>query len=164
VRDSLAVPVWRADSLQLSDLLVAHRVVSRVEGEPLTWRDLTIEPSRTLEVTPGSSLWVVWEAYGVVPDRRGVGHYDVTLSLQDADARALPVRLLERLGVGRPEQGVELAWRAERRLSADGRALEYVAIELPGDGAGEYRLEVTVRAGERVARSVRRVTVVPVAP
>jgi len=156
--------VWRADSLQLSDLLVAHRVSPRVEGDPLTWRDLTIEPSRTLEVTPGTSLWVVWEAYGILPDARGIGRYEVTLSLQDADARSLPVRMLERLGVGRREQGVELAWSAERRLSADGRALEYVALELPGEAAGEYRLEVTVRAGERVARSVRRVTVVPVAP
>ena len=163
-RDTVAAPVWRADSLQLSDLLVAHRVVSRVEGEPLTWRDLTIEPSRTLEVTPGASLWVVWEAYGIVPDGRGIGHYDVTLSLQDAEARALPMRLLERLGVGRREQGVELAWSAERRLSADGRALEYVSLELPGEAVGEYRLAVTVRAGERVARSVRRLTVVPVEP
>jgi hypothetical protein len=156
--------VWRADSLQLSDLLVAHRVVSRVEGDPLTWRDLTIEPSRTLEVTPGASLWVVWEAYGIVADARGFGRYDVTLSLQDAEARSLPVRVLERMGVGRREQGVALGWAAARRLSADGRALEYVAIELPGEGAGEYRLEVTVRVGEQVARSVRRVTVIPVAP
>ncbi len=164
VRDTLAVPVWRADSLQLSDLLVAHRVGSRVEGDPLTWRDLAIEPSRTLEVTPGASLWVIWEAYGIEADARGIGRYEVTLSLQDADARSLPVRLLERLGVGRGERGAELAWAAERRLSADARALEYVAIELPGEAAGEYRLEVTVRAGERVARSVRRVTVVPVGP
>ena len=164
VRDSLAVPVWRADSLQLSDLLVAHRVGPRVEGDPLTWRDLVIEPSRTLEVTPGASLWVVWEAYGVVPDARGIGRYEVTLSLQDADARSLPVRLLEGLRVRRGEPGVELRWAAERRLAADGRALEYVAIELPGEAAGEYRLEVTVRAGERVARSVRRVTVVAVEP
>jgi len=56
-----------------------------------------------------------WQDVRVVPDARGVGQYDVTLSLQDADARSLPVRLLERLGVGRREQGVELAWGAERR-------------------------------------------------
>ena len=55
-------------------------------------------------------------------------------------------------------------WSAERRLSADGRALEYVALELPTEAVGEYRLAVTVRAGERVARSVRRLTVVPVEP
>ena len=165
VRDTLTASVWQADSLQLSDLLVAHRVVSRVEGDPLTWRDLTIEPSRTLEVTPGASLWVVWEAYGVVPDGRGIGRYEVTLSLQDADARSLPVRVLERLGVRRGEPSVQLAWAVERRLAADGRALEYVAVALPAEAAGEYRLEVTVRAGERVARSVRRVTVVsPAAP
>jgi hypothetical protein len=156
--------VWRPDSLQLSDLLVAHQVRSRVEGEPRTWRDLVIEPSRTLDVTPGASLWVVWEAYGIALDARGLGRYEVTLALQDAAARSLPLRLLERVGVRRGEPSVQLAWAAERRLSGDGRALEYVAVELPAEAAGEYRLAVTVRAGERVATSVRRVTVVPVEP
>jgi tetratricopeptide (TPR) repeat protein len=162
VRDSLVVPAWPPDSLLVSDLLVAHGVTPRVEGDPLTWRDLGVEPSRTLEVTPGSSLWVVWEVYGARPDERGNGRYEVALSLQDAAARSLPLRLLERMGVRRAgAQGVRLEWTAERRLAADGRALEFVQLELPPEAEGEYRLDVTVREGGRVATMARRLAVVP---
>ncbi len=165
VRDSLVVPAWPADSLTLSDLFVAHGVRPLGEGEPLTWRDLGVEPSRTLEVTPGSSLWVVWEVYGARPDARGQGRYQVALSLQDAGARSLPLRLLERIGVRRAgAEAVRLEWAAERRLAADGRALEYVQLELPPEAEGEYRLEVTVREGERAATMVRRLAVVPLRP
>jgi tetratricopeptide (TPR) repeat protein len=161
VRDSLPIRSWPDDSLTVSDLLVAHRVTSRVDGDPLTWRDLTIEPSRTLEVTPGASLWVVWEVYGARRDNRGNGRYDVAVALRDAGARSLPLRVLDRLGVTRgPQAAVRLEWTAERRLAADGRALEYVQIELPADAAGEYRLEVVIREGGREAVAVRRLVIV----
>jgi tetratricopeptide (TPR) repeat protein len=161
-RDTVTAPVWTPESLLVSDLLVAHQVTPRVEGEPVALRDLTVVPSRTLEVTPGSRLWVVWEVYGAAADRRGLGRYDVSLTLADTERRSLPLRLLRRLGVGGGEesQAVRLAWTAERRLAADGRALEYVEIELPAEARGEYRLEVAVRAGDRAAAVGRRLTVV----
>jgi hypothetical protein len=162
----LRAPVWDADSLQLSDLLIAHRVEPREEGtSPTSWRDLTFEASRTLEVAKGASLWAVWETYGLQPGAQGTSRYQVTLALRDINARAAPLRLLERLGVGRRQgtPAVSLEWASERRLSPDGRALEYVAVELPADIEGRYELVVTVTdpATGRSARSSRTLTIAP---
>lgn len=160
IRDTLVAPRWTPESLLISDLWVAHQVTPRVDGEPVAVRDLVVEPSRTLEVAPGTRVWVVWEAYGLSPDERGNGTYQVTLTLQDAAQRSLPVRALRRLGVGAPQEAARLEWQSVRRLSADGRALEYVELELPGAGSGEYRLAVTVRAGARETTATRRLVVV----
>ena len=160
-RDTLPIRRWRDDTLTVSDLLVAHRVTSRVEGEPVTWRDLTIDPSRTLEVTPGTSVWVVWEVYGARRDERGNGRYEVAVDLRDAEARSLPLRVLDRLGVtrGGGQAAVRLEWTSERRLAADGRALEYVQVELP-EAPGAYQVAVVVKEGGREARALRRIAVV----
>jgi len=161
VRDSLPIPPWPADALSMSDVLVALRLDPRVEGEPRTWRDLTLEPSRTLEVTPGVRLWAVWEVYGAAATDRGTARYDVAVALEDAEARSIATRLLRGLGLGeRGQREARLAWAAERRLAADGRGLEYVQIELPEDAAGEYRLVVTVREGGREVRRERPLRVI----
>lgn len=162
VRDSLRAPVWSPDSLLLSDLIVAHRVESRVDG-PTTWRDLTIDASRTLEVTKGASLWAVWETYGLKAGAQGAGRYQVTLALRDVNAQAAPLRLLERLGVGRRQgvPAVSLEWTSERALAADGRALDYVAVQLPDDVEGKFELMVTVTdpATGRTAKTSRSLTI-----
>lgn len=168
VRDSLRAPVWDADSLTLSDLVIAHRVDVRVEGQPTSWRDLTIDASRTLEVPKGSSLWAVWESYGIRAGAEGTGRYQVNLALRDVNARAAPLRLLERLGVGRRQgtPAVSLEWTSERRLAVDGRALEYVAVQLPDDAQGQYELVVTVTdpaTGRRVQTS-RSITIASPSP
>ncbi|MBI1967159.1 MAG: hypothetical protein HYS40_04145 [Gemmatimonadetes bacterium] len=167
-RDSLTAPVWAAESLLLSDLLIAHRVEPRGEVAPLAWRDLTVEPSRTLEVAKGSSLWAVWEAYGLDAGPEGTVRYEVNLALRDMKARPAPLRLLERLGVGR-RQGtpvVALQWSAERRLASDGRALEYVAVQLPEDAEGRYELVVTVTdpVTRRTTKTSRTITIAARSP
>jgi len=161
VRDSLRIPRWSPDSLGMSDVLLALRLDPRVEGEPRTWRDLNLEPSRTLEVTPGVRLWAVWEVYGAAATDRGTARYDVTVALEDAEARSIATRLLRGLGLGeRGQREARLAWTTERRLAADGRGLEYVQIELPAEAAGEFRLVVTVREGGREVRRERPLRVI----
>ncbi|HKB46630.1 MAG TPA: hypothetical protein VKC57_02970, partial [Ktedonobacterales bacterium] len=136
-RGAILAPVWNPDSLQMSDLLVAQQVTGP-EGAALTWRDLLIEPSRTLTLLPGAALWLVWETYGLRPATAGLGKYHVRLVVQDATTKSLPVRLLARLGVG-PKPGaaaVALEWDTERPLAPDGRALDYVSVQLPAQAAG----------------------------
>ena len=162
-RGAIVAPVWNPDSLQMSDLLVAHQVTGP-EGGALTWRDLLIEPSRTLTVAPGASLWLVWETYGLHADASGLGRYHVRLAVQDATAKSLPVRLLARLGVG-PKPGaaaVALEWDAQRPLAPDGRALDDVSVQLPAPAAGAYDLIVTISdSAGRVTRATRRITIIP---
>ncbi|MBI1966373.1 MAG: tetratricopeptide repeat protein [Gemmatimonadetes bacterium] len=165
-RDSVRTQVWKPDSLTVSDLVIAHRVESRVEGQPTSWRDLSIDASRTLEVPKGASLWVVWESYGLRIGSQGTGRYQVNLALRDANAQAAPLRLLERLGVARRQgvPAVALEWTSERRLAADGRALEYVAVQLPEDAEGRYELVVTVTdpVTGRSAKTSRTIAIAPV--
>ncbi|HET7790376.1 MAG TPA: hypothetical protein VFD85_13320 [Gemmatimonadales bacterium] len=162
-RDSLVLRAWHPDSLQLSDLLLAHRVDPKRDGPSLTWSDLDIDPSRTLTVVSGSSVWVVWETYGLRPGPEGTARYDVSLSVTDLSAKPLPVRLLERLGLkdAAPRAAISLAWTSERPLAPDGRALEYVGLELPQGAVGRYDLTVTVRdpATSRTATTERAIDV-----
>jgi GWxTD domain-containing protein len=163
-RDSLVAPVWHYDSLEMSDLLVAQRVTPSSNGQPVTWRDLFIEPSRTLTITAGGSATLVWETYGLRAGALGVGEYHVRLTVEDANARPQLVRLLSRLGLGGKQGGtaVIVEWDAQRPLAPDGRALEYVSVQLPDDAAGTYAITVTItdRTG-RSTRATHRITIVP---
>lgn len=162
-RDSFTAHGWSAESLLVSDLLIADSVeVAR--APPLTWRDLTIAPSRTLEGQSGGQVWVIWEVYGVATGEVGTAQYDVAVALQDENARSLPVRLLQRLGLARGPRppAATLQWTSERRPAPDGRALEYVALQLPDDARGAFLLVVTVidPTGRRATAS-RAITISP---
>ena len=85
------------------------------------------------------------------------------LRLRDARDRPWPLRLIERLGIGRGRGTplVQLEWRSERPVAADGRVMEFVAVELPADAAGDYVLELEVADTRgRHAAAVRRFEVV----
>lgn len=162
VRDTLLAPVWSPDSLLLSDLLVAHDIAPRGDSTPVSWLDLSIDASATLTVRPSSTVWIVWEVYGLRVGPAGTAKYDVTLALRDANARALPVRVLQRLGIARrPSPATSLQWTTERRPASDGRVLEYVALQLPDDAAGNYEILVTATdpATRRVVTARRALTV-----
>jgi tetratricopeptide (TPR) repeat protein len=157
-RDTLVAPIWFRDSLLVSDLLVAHNVALRGDTIPASWRDLDIAASATLAFMPGSTVWVVWEVYGLPVTTAGTAKYDVTVALRDARARGLPLRLLQRLGIGRrAAPATAIQWTAEHRAASDGRVLDYVALQLPEDIAGNYEVLVTVTdPTTRRAVSVRR--------
>jgi tetratricopeptide (TPR) repeat protein len=162
-RDSFVAPSWDPDSLETSDLLIAHQATANGAGIPLTWRDLLIQPSRSLTVVPGSTLWLVWEVYGLKAGAKGVGEFHVTLALQDVNRQSLPLRLLSRLGVGARAgpSPISLEWDAEQPLSADGRALQFVSVQLPEEARGDYNLMVTVSdSTHRTARAVRHIALV----
>jgi hypothetical protein len=145
----------------MSDILVAHQLSPRTDAPSLTWRDLLLQPSRTLTVTPGSNLWLVWETYGLKPTDRGMGHYHVAVTVQDVTAKPLLVRLLGRVGGAKtPGQGVTLEWDSDRPLAADGRALEYVSIELPAEAVGDYVLVVALKDAQgRTTTATRAISV-----
>jgi hypothetical protein len=160
-RDTVTLPAWRPDTLTMSDVLLAHQLSPRSDGPSLTWRDLLLQPSRTLTVTPGANLWIVWETYGLKPSDQLTGRYHVAVTVQDVTAKALLVRLLRRLGgTTGPGAGVTLEWDSERPLAADGRALEYVSLGLPAEAAGDYELIITLKdpAG-RTTQTTRRISV-----
>lgn len=162
LRDSLEAPAWHADSLLVSDIVLAHAVEPR-GSDPREWRDLRVSPSRSLTVASGATVWAVWETYGLDRGPAGTAHCEVRLRLRDARDRPWPLRLIERLGIGRARGTplVQLEWRSERQLATDGRTVEFVAVELPADAAGDYVLELEVAdARGRHAAAVRRFEVI----
>ena len=162
-RDSLVAPRWKPDSLALSDMVIALSVTPRLPTAPLTWRDLAIDASRTLSVTQGTPLWVVWEVYGLRADTARVVRHETRLTLRDGSGRSLPVRLLQGLGLRRSTRAPDmtLQWSAEVLAAPDGRALEYVSVTLPEDAVGDYELMLTViDSAGRQAESRRRFTVI----
>ena len=162
-RDTLLAPVWSPDSLLMSDLLVAHSVAPRGDSTPSSWLDLSIDASATLTVKSGSTVWIVWEVYGLGVSPVGTAKYNVTLALRDANAHGLPVRLLQRLGIVRgAAAATSIQWSTERRPASDGRVLEYVALQLPEDAAGKYDVLVTATdpATRRVVTASRSLTII----
>ena len=142
---------------------MAQQVTPSSHGQPVTWRDLLIEPSRTLTITAGGSVTLVWETYGLRAGAQGVAEYHVRLAVEDANARPQLLRLLSRFGLGGKPSGTAavIEWDAQRPLAPDGRALEYVSVQLPDDAAGTYAITVTItdRTG-RLTRATRRITIV----
>jgi hypothetical protein len=162
LRDSLAAPVWPAESLLVSDIVLAHAVEPR-GPDPREWGDLRVVPSRTLAVASSATVWAVWETYGLDRARAQTGQYEVRLRLRDARDRPWPLRLIERLGIGRGRGRplVQLEWRSERQLAEDGRTVEWVGVELPADAVGDYVLELEIEDGRgRTAAALRRFEVV----
>ena len=162
LRDSIEAPSWLAESLLVSDIVLAHAVEPR-GADPREWGDLRVVPSRTRTVAPGATVWAVWETYGLDRGRAGTGLYEVRLRLRDVGDRPWPLRLIERLGIGRARGTpvVQLEWRSERALAEDGRTVDFVAVELPADAAGDYVLELEIEDGRgRTAAAVRRFEVV----
>ena len=155
----LDAPVWDGDTMRTSDLLIALENAPPSDRRPLTWRDLRLEPSRTLQVHPGTPLWVVWETYGLRPiGGAGLVRYDVVLEVRDATKRSLPVRLLRRLGIGGPPGAfaASLNWQAEVEPAPDGRVLDFVQLQLPVGATGTYEVRISVTefgSGRMVAAS-----------
>lgn len=163
-RDSLLAPEWRADSLMVSDLLLADTLRTTTPRAGQRWSDLGVAGSPTVAFAPGSSVWIVWETYSLRAGEDGATRYRVSVELRDETNRALAIRLLERVGLARRQrEAVTLTWDAERPLVEDGQPmLDWARLELPNEARGTYRLVVTVsepRTG-RTASAARVLAVV----
>jgi hypothetical protein len=146
-RDSLLAPEWRADSLMVSDLLLADTLSNTVPRAGQSWLDLGAVGNPSVTFVAGRSAWIVWETYGLSHGADRTARYRVTVQLRDETSRPLAVRLLGRLGLaGTPEPAaLALSWEVERPMSEEGQAmLDWVRLELPQGARGTYRLTVSV--------------------
>lgn len=142
-RDSLLAPEWRADSLMVSDLLLADTLRTATPRAGQRWSDLGAVGSPNLLFAAGSSLWIVWETYGLHAGEDRAVHYEVGVQLRDETNHALAIRLLERMGVGRRlgRAGSTISWDVERPVTEDAQpVLDWVRLELPEGAPGSYRL------------------------
>lgn len=146
----------------LSDLLLA-RSVQPLSEEPRTRTDFAILPNPALELRPGEALALYFEVYDLAPGADGTAAYSARLTLTDAQARPVVLRVLEgvRRWLGAEErEPVTLAWERVLKPAGD-RVPEYLVVDPGTLPPGRYRLtvEVSTPAGEAPVRREREFTV-----
>lgn len=147
----------------LSDLLVARSVHPLTE-EPKTRSDFAIVPNPALEVRPAEPLALYFEVYDLVPGAEGTAAYTARLTLMDAEARPVVLRVLEGvrrwLGAG-VQEPVALVWKRVVELVGD-RVPESLVVDPGRLEPGRYglTLQVATPTGEPPAHREREFTVV----
>jgi tetratricopeptide (TPR) repeat protein len=150
------------DSLRASDLLLGR--TAREAPATIPHRDsLGMDPLYDLELSPGDSLVVYWETYGLRPDSSGTVRYAVSVEVREADRGALAEvigRLGVALGLGR-QTGLTVRWDVDA-AAPDGVRRDVLVVDPGAWRARAYRLRVRIeeRGSGRAAITERGVTVV----
>jgi hypothetical protein len=161
VRGSLQVASPSPDSLRTSDLLLGR--AAREVAAIIPHRDsLHIDPLYNLQMSPGDSLVVYWETYGLTPDSAGIVHYHVAAEARGPDRSALAdvvARLGAAIGVTQ-RSGVTVQWDVDA-VAADGVRRDVLVVDPAGWKPGTYVLRVQIweRGSGRTAASERNVVV-----
>lgn len=162
----LAVRSYGADSLTMSDVLVADRVAPR-DSSYERWTDFLLVPSAG-RFKPDDPVGLLWEIYNLTPDSLGVARYtvDVRFTVRNVERRSFAARIFGGLGdaVGLTAQGdeqVALSYDREVTATPGGRQVEYLMVELQDAPLAEYAIAVTVtdRVAKRSVETLRRIVV-----
>jgi len=165
VRGRIDVTAPATDSLRMSDLLLGRSF--QEPPRTIVHRDsLRLDPLYDLRLTPGDSLVVYWETYGLRSDSTGTVRYHVTLDAREASEGAVAeviARLGAAIGVGR-RSGLRLEWDVASD-GQDGVRRDVLVMDPAAWSPGEYlvRVRIDEPASGRVAIAERRV-VVPTTP
>ncbi len=160
-RMKLTVNAFPADSLALSDILVADRVRPLVE-DPRKRSDYEIWPNAALEYYPGESIQIYYEVYGLGTDQEGFASYDVSLQLRvkrltrGGGLSALLGLLADTWGfsiVG--DDRLELRYSREVDMDGRDRVTEYLSLDPQELPPGEY--EIRIRVWDKIAERMARV-------
>lgn len=162
----LRIRPFTADSLSLSDLLVAERVAPR-DTAFTRWTDFFYVPSAGRFV-PDDPVGLLWEIYNLTPDSTGIARYtvDVQVTVRNIERPNFAARILGGLGdaMGLSAKGddhVALTYDRDVTAESGGRQVEYLMIDLEGAPLAEYAL--TIRVTDRVsgssAETLRRIVV-----
>jgi len=163
---ALAVRAYGADSLAMSDVLVADRVAPRDSAYD-RWTDFLIAPSAG-RFKPNDPVGLLWEVYNLTPDSTGTAHYtvDVRFTVLDVERSNFAARIFGGLGdaVGLSARGddqVALSYDRDVTATPGGRQVEYLMVELQGAPVASYGVTVTVtdNVAHRAVESLRRIVV-----
>lgn len=167
-RGLAAMPVrpFNEGAHELSDILVAKSIGLKSGGEkPLSRDDLLISPVGRLTFTPGDTLYLYWESYGLVADSTGVGRARIDLALRvdelqrETGIEVFLGRIGDAIGVtAKGDNRVSLSYERVVNANAMERAPDYLALGLGSAPPGTYTLEITVTdLVSRTAASQNRV-------
>ncbi|OGG52318.1 MAG: hypothetical protein A3F84_00420 [Candidatus Handelsmanbacteria bacterium RIFCSPLOWO2_12_FULL_64_10] len=140
----VTVESYGRDTLQISDIQIAHAVVPAPEGGRFVKNGLRITPLPTAAIRPGDKIFVYFEAYNLAKDAAGQTRYRVEYTV-NAAGRSIAARVLSGLGrlVGASGQGPSASVVYEQSGAKDWEA-HYVEMDLGPTRSGEHVVRVTV--------------------
>jgi GWxTD domain-containing protein len=149
---ALTVPEFPAGQLLLSDILVARHIGLRSGGtKPRSRDDLLITPNGSLTFSPGDTVYIYWETYGLAADSAGTARagVELTLRVDRIERQGAVEAMIGGLGdaLGLTAKGDDrVSLRYDRMVTADvrERAPDYLAIAIGQSPPGVYTLEIRV--------------------
>jgi len=152
---ALAVADFHADTLSMSDVLVADRVAPKADGGPLRSRqDFFIAPNAGLRFRRSDPVHLYTEVYHLrpKPGSEGVAEFEVTLRLRvDTILRTgvgarIVGGLLDAIGASaKGDNQVLLSFVSREPIGGRDRIPVYLALDLGGAPAGAYSLDMAVK-------------------
>ena len=142
-------PDFDGPGLQVSDLLLADRIIEAEPAEPLTRDDLYMEVNPLGRFAVGQPVFVYFEIYNLTPSPEGRTRYSITYTLTPKKPGGLRGILQ-----GGDQGAISLSAREQE--SAYDAPVEYIEIDVSDVPPGSYVMTVTVedkRSGAVVDRS-----------
>ncbi len=145
----LHVRSFGSDSLQLSDVVAAERIVPR-DSTPGRWTDFLIDPSAG-RLQPGVPVSLLWEIYNLDVDSAGLVRYqvDIRFTVQEIERHGFVARVLGGIGdaTGLSAKGddqVTISFTRQREAPPDRRAVEFLDVDLQNAPEATYLVTVTI--------------------
>jgi len=154
----VTVESYGRDTLQISDIQIAHAVTPAPEGGRFVKNGLRITPLPTAAIRPGDKIFVYFEVYNLARDAAGQTHYRVEYTVNTA-GRSIAARVLSGLGrlVGASGQGPSASVVYEQSSAKDWEP-HYVEMDLGPTRSGEHVVRVTVTdqtAGRAISKEAK---------
>ncbi|HEX9394486.1 MAG TPA: GWxTD domain-containing protein [Gemmatimonadales bacterium] len=167
----LSVDDFHADTLSMSDVLVANRIAPKEDGGPLRGRqDFFIAPNAAMRFHRTDPVHLYAEVYHLrpKPGSEGVAEFEVALRLrvdtiqrQSVAARVVG-GLLDAVGASaKGDNQVLLSFVSREPIGGRDRIPIYLALDMGGAPAGVYSLDMSVKdlTTGRIAARHRTVTI-----
>lgn len=167
----LAVDDFRADSLSMSDVLVADRIAPKEEGGSLRSRqDFFIAPNAAMRFHRNDPVHLYTEVYHLrpKPGSEGVAEFEVSLRLRVDTIQRTNVGarivggLLDAVGASaKGDNQVLLSFVTREPIAGRDRIPIYLALDLGGAPTGVYSLDMSIKdlVTGRVAVRHRTITI-----
>ncbi|NIR46732.1 MAG: GWxTD domain-containing protein [Gemmatimonadetes bacterium] len=167
-RDTFTARLFPADSLAVSDILLAERIRPLAET-PRRRAQLEITPNPSLAYAGDQPVHIYYEIYGLEQDAEGFASYEVQLTVRVAELHR-EGGLAQIIGDIADAWGftiagddrVELRFAREADMDGLDRAVEFLSLDLQRAPPGTYEITVKIwdRWAERLASRGRTFSVV----
>jgi len=155
-RETLTVPSYQADTLQLSDLVLAHDIRLLESPSRVSRNSIEVTPNFTKEFKKAQDVFIYYEIYGLTRDPGGQTRFVVESILNPTPEESPLVRLVKKLLPWReklPRLATSFQYQGTSETERHFRILRW-----PEAKPGRYELILSVRdlnSGQQTRKSVR---------